>query len=119
MRTAFKPSRRDFLKTSGLVIGFTLPGAQRLAQAAAATEFKPNAYLRVAADDRVTVVVGLSEMGQGVHTAIPQLVAQELDADWRRVRVEHAPVDAAFENPLFHTQATSRATAGLGHTLSA
>src|SRR5713226_3058094 len=98
MRTAFKPSRRDFLKTSGLVIGFTLPGAQRLAQAAA-TEFKPNAYLRVGANDRVTVVVGLSEMGQGVHTAIPQLVAEELDADWRRVRVEQAPVDAAFENP--------------------
>src|SRR5260221_1704019 len=115
MRTAFKPSRRNFLKTSGLVIGFTLPGAQRLAQAAEATEFKPNAYLRVAANDRVTVVVGLSEMGQGVHTAIPQLVAEELDADWRRVRVEQAPVDAAFENPLFHTQATGGSTSVNGH----
>ena len=115
MRTAFKPSRRDFLKTSGLVIGFTLPGAQRLAQAAEPTEFKPNAYLRVAANDRVTVVVGLSEMGQGVHTAIPQLVAEELDADWRRVRVEQAPVDAAFENPLFHTQATGGSTSVNGH----
>src|SRR3954470_24136192 len=106
MKTAFKPSRRNFLKTSGLVIGFTLPAATRLAQAATPAEFKPNAYLRVGADDRVTVIVGLSEMGQGVHTAIPQLVAEELDADWTRVRVEQAPVDQAFINPIFGIQAT-------------
>src|SRR5258708_33435456 len=105
MRTAFKPSRRDFLKTSGLVIGFTLPRAQRLAQAAEAPEFRPNASLRVGANDRVTVVVGLSEMGQGVHTAIPQLVAEELDADWQRVRRAPPPADAPFENPLSHTRA--------------
>ena len=115
MRTAFKPSRRDFLKSSGLVIGFTLPGAQRLAQAAEVKEFKPNAYLRVGADDRVTVVVGLSEMGQGVHTAIPQLVAEELDADWTRVRVEQAPVDQAFKNPIFGIQATGGSTSVNGH----
>src|SRR5207248_3217226 len=110
MRTAFKPSRRNFLKTSGLVIGFALPGAQRLAEAATPAEFKPNAYLRVGADDRVTVVVGLSEMGQGVHTAIPQLVAEELDADWTRVRVEQAPVDQAYINPIFGIQATGGST---------
>ena len=115
MTTAFKPSRRDFIKTSGLVIAFTLPGAQRLAQAADANEFKPNAYLRVGADDRVTVVVGLSEMGQGVHTAIPQLVAEELDADWARVRVEQAPVDQAFKNPIFGIQATGGSTSVNGH----
>jgi isoquinoline 1-oxidoreductase beta subunit len=114
MTTAFKPSRRTFLKSSGLVIGFTLPLAPRLAEAASA-EFKPNAYLRVGADNRVTVVVGLSEMGQGVHTAIPMLVAEELDADWSRVRVEQAPVDAAFENPIFHTQATGGSTSVNGH----
>src|SRR5438067_3242514 len=110
MRTAFKPSRRNFLKTSGLVIGFALPGAQRPAEAATPAEFKPNAYLRVGADDRVTVVVGLSEMGQGVHTAIPQLVAEELDADWTRVRVEQAPVDQAYINPIFGIQATGSST---------
>jgi len=115
METSFKHSRRNFLKTSGLVIGFTLPGAQRLVQAATAPEFKPSAYLRVGADDRVTVIVGLSEMGQGVHTAIPQLVAEELDADWARVRVEQAPVDAAFANPIFHTQATGGSTSVNGH----
>jgi isoquinoline 1-oxidoreductase beta subunit len=115
MTTAFKPSRRTFLKSSGLVLGFTLPAAARLAEAAAAPEFKPNAYLRVGADNRVTVVVGLSEMGQGVHTAIPMLVAEELDADWSRVRVEQAPVDAAFDNPIFHTQATGGSTSVNGH----
>jgi len=115
METSFKHSRRNFLKTSGLVIGFTLPGAQRLAQGATAPEFKPSAYLRVGADDRVTVIVGLSEMGQGVHTAIPQLVAEELDADWARVRVEQAPVDAAVANPIFHTQATGGSTSVNGH----
>src|SRR5690348_14272808 len=115
MTTAFKPSRRDFLKTGGLVIGFALPGAQRLAQAASAPEFRPNAYLRVGADERVTVVVGLSEMGQGVHTAIPQLVAEELDADWRRVRVEQAPVDQAYINPIFGIQATGGSTSVNGN----
>ncbi len=113
--TAFKASRRGFLKPSGLVIGFTLPAAARLAQAATSAEFKPNAYLRVGADERVTVVVGLSEMGQGVHTAIPQLVAEELDADWTRVRVEQAPVDQAFKNPIFGIQATGGSTSVNGN----
>ena len=115
MTTAFKPSRRNFLKTSGLVIGFTLPAASRLAQAATPAQFKPNAYLRVGADERVTVIVGLSEMGQGVHTAIPQLVAEELDADWTRVRVEQAPVDEAFKNPIFGIQATGGSTSVNGN----
>jgi isoquinoline 1-oxidoreductase subunit beta len=115
MTIPFKSSRRNFLKASGLVIGFTLPAAQRLAEAATGPVFKPNAYLRVGADNRVTVIVGLSEMGQGVHTAIPMLVAEELDADWSRVRVEQAPVDAAFANPIFHTQATGGSTSVNGH----
>ena len=114
MTTAFKASRRDFLKASGLVIGFTLPAATRLAQAGEG-DFRPNAYLRIGADNRVTVVVGLSEMGQGVHTAIPMLVAEELDADWSRVRVEQAPADSAFANPVFHTQATGGSTSVNGH----
>src|SRR5256885_8839682 len=114
MTTAFKSSRRDFLKASGLVIGFTLPIGARLAQAAEA-EFKPNAYLQVGSDNVVTVVCGLSEMGQGVHTAIPMLLAEELDANWSRVRVVQAPVDPAFANPIFHTQATGGSTSVRGH----
>jgi len=111
-------SRRDFLKGSalaggGLVLGFTLPGAARLAQAAAA--FSPNAYLRIGADSRVLVICGLSEMGQGVHTAIPMLVAEELDADWSKVSVTQAPADPAFNNPIFGMQATGGSTSVRGH----
>ena len=110
--------RRDFLKTSalaggGLVIGFTLPGAARFAQAA--PEFKPNAYLRIGSDGTVTVICGLSEMGQGVLTAIPMLVAEELDADWLDVKVQQAPADPAFNNPIFGMQATGGSTSVRGH----
>jgi isoquinoline 1-oxidoreductase beta subunit len=112
-------SRRDFLKSSalaggGLVIGFTLPGAARFAEAAG-KEARMSAYLRIASNNDITVVCGLSEMGQGVHTAIPMLIAEELDADWSRVRVEQAPVDKAFANPIFGMQATGGSTSVRGH----
>ncbi|MBE0622074.1 MAG: xanthine dehydrogenase family protein molybdopterin-binding subunit [Burkholderiales bacterium] len=118
MSAIYNASRRDFLKTSalaggGLVIGFTLPGAARLAQAAAM--FKPNAYLRIASDGHVTVICGLSEMGQGVHTAIPMLIAEELDADWSKISVKQAPADPAFNNPIFGMQATGGSTSVRGH----
>lgn len=113
MSATFKPSRRRFLKTAGvtgggLVIGFVLPAAGRLAEAA--QPFSPNAYLRIAANGRITVVCGLSEMGQGVLTAIPMLVAEELDADWTKVGVEQAPADKAYANPIFGMQATGGST---------
>jgi isoquinoline 1-oxidoreductase beta subunit len=109
MSVAFRSSRRRFLKAGGaagggLVIGFVLPVAGRLAEAA--TQFAPNAFLRVAPSGLVTVVCGQSEMGQGVLTAIPMLVAEELDADWTKVRVEQAPADKAYANPMFGMQAT-------------
>lgn len=113
--------RRDFLKTSGasaLVVGFALPLAPRradAASAAAATTFAPNAWVRITPDGRVTVVCGSAEMGQGVLTAIPMLVAEELDADWRRVRVEQAPVDKAYANPMFGMQATGGSTTVRAH----
>src|ERR1700704_5292131 len=112
-------SRRECLKPSaiaggGLIVGFTLPGAARLAQGAD-KEAQINAYLRIAPNNAITVVCGLSEMGQGVHTAIPMLVAEELDADWSRVRVEQAGVDKAFVNPIFGIQATGGSTAVRGH----
>lgn len=109
MSAIFNLSRRAFLKTSalaggGLLIGFTLPGASRLAEAAG--EFKPNAFIRIARNNQVTVICGLSEMGQGVHTAIPMLIAEELEADWSRMKVEQAPADPAFKNPFLGFQAT-------------
>ena len=115
MKNAFKSSRRTFLKSSGLVIALALPAVQRLAHAATAAEFRPSTYLHIGADDRVVVVVGVSEMGQGVHTAIPMILAEELDADWTHVRVEQGPVDAAFENPMYHIQATGASTTVNGH----
>jgi isoquinoline 1-oxidoreductase beta subunit len=118
MSAIINASRRDFLKTSalaggGLLVGFTLPGASRFAQAAG--EFSPNAYIRIGADNRITVICGLSEMGQGVHTAIPMLVAEELDADWSRIRVVQAAADPAFNNPIFGMQATGGSTSVRGH----
>ncbi|MEO5696722.1 MAG: xanthine dehydrogenase family protein molybdopterin-binding subunit [Burkholderiaceae bacterium] len=112
-------SRRRFLQSSGaaaLVIGFTLPvvGGRALAAGESAV-FSPNAYLRLTADGRVTVICGSAEMGQGVLTAIPMLLAEELDADWSRVSVEQAPVDKAYANPMFGMQATGGSTTVRAH----
>ena len=113
------PTRRDFLKTGGtaaLVIGFALPAAAGRALAAGpAAAFSPSAFLRITPDDRVTVVCGSAEMGQGVLTAIPMLLAEELDADWSKVSVEQAPADKAFANPMFGTQATGGSTTVRAH----
>ncbi|MDE2566205.1 MAG: xanthine dehydrogenase family protein molybdopterin-binding subunit [Burkholderiales bacterium] len=101
-------TRRGFLQAGGaLVIGFVLPASGRAAVKAAAADAVPiSAYLRIAPDNRITVVCGASEMGQGVLTAIPMLLAEELDADWSLVGVEQAPADKAYANPMFGMQAT-------------
>jgi isoquinoline 1-oxidoreductase subunit beta len=113
------PSRREFLKTGGaaaLVVGFALPSVGGRALAASPTPvFLPNAYLRITPDGRVTVVSGSVEMGQGALTAIPMLLAEELDADWSRVSVEHAPADKAYTNPMFGIQATGGSTTVRAH----
>ena len=109
-------SRRDFLKAGtllggGLVIGFVVPGAKRFAQAAAPAAAagklpQPNAFLRIAADDSVTVQIAHSEMGQGIWTTLPMLIAEELDADWSRMKVEHAPAAPAYAHTMFGMQMT-------------
>ncbi len=110
------PSRRGFLQAGGatgaaLVVSFALPlGTPRVLAATAPGAFAPNAFLRITPDNRVTVVCGSSEMGQGVLTAIPMLVAEELDADWQLVSVEQAPSDTAYNNPVFGMQATGGST---------
>nr|WP_316641154.1 xanthine dehydrogenase family protein molybdopterin-binding subunit [uncultured Roseateles sp.] len=113
-------SRRQFLKTStgaALVVGFALPAALTRAQAqqAQSNTFAPNAWLRITPDNKVTVVCGSAEMGQGVLTAIPMLLAEELDADWQLVGVEQAPVDQAYNNPMFGMQATGGSTTVRAH----
>jgi isoquinoline 1-oxidoreductase beta subunit len=91
-------SRRDFLNVSaaaggGLAIGFHLPmGGDGSAAAQAGKGIEMNAWLVIGADDAVTIRVHRSEMGQGSSTAIPQLVAEELECDWSKVRMEFASV---------------------------
>jgi isoquinoline 1-oxidoreductase beta subunit len=110
-------SRRDFLRVSaaaggGLLLGLHLPGRARAASAAPEAEpFAPNAWIRIAPDDTVTLLVARSEMGQGVYTALPMLLAEELEADWSRVHVEMAPADPAYTNRLLGRQATGGSTA--------
>ena len=106
-------SRRDFLRASAAVGGGLVIAAQigceprgQEASGPAATPFLPNAWVRVSTDGSVTVVVDRSEMGQGVLTALPQLVAEELDADWATVRVEQSPAGPAYYNALFGIQGT-------------
>lgn len=117
---ALQTSRRTFLKTgsaAALTIGFALPLATGRVGAAAPAKaaFAPNAWLRITPDNRVTVICASAEMGQGVLTAIPMLVAEELDADWKQVRVEQAPVDKAYNNPAFGMQATGGSTTVRAH----
>ncbi|MCB2687185.1 molybdopterin-dependent oxidoreductase, partial [Listeria monocytogenes] len=66
--------------------------------------FAPNAFLRIAPDDSVTVIAKHVEMGQGAYTGSATIVAEELDADWSKVRVESAPADAKrYANLAFGT----------------
>lgn len=95
-------SRRDFLKGSavlggGLVVAFVIPGANRFALGAEnqGNVFAPNAFLRIGNDNSITVLLGHSEMGQGIWTGLTMLIAEELDADWSKIRVEHGPASAA------------------------
>ena len=99
-------SRRDFLKVvstagAGLVIATCLPwrGAAALASPG---DFEPNAWLRIAPDGTVTITVAKSEMGQGARTALPMLVAEDLEADWTRIRIE-----PALLNPKYGQQGTA------------
>src|SRR5213596_2137418 len=109
-------TRREFLQAAsvagaGLMIGFHLPSRPRLGPVAApADPFAPNAWLRINADERVLILVDRSEMGQGVATALPMLVAEELEANWSNVRIEFAPTDKAYINPIFGMQGTGGST---------
>jgi len=109
--------RRRFLKTSsiagfGLLVGFHLPSCNKQATAYVskkenqAAVLVPNAWIRIDRDDRVTIMVNHSEMGQGISTALPMIVAEELEADWSGVRSEIAPVEDIYKNPAFGTQWT-------------
>src|SRR6266446_4886301 len=114
--------RRSFLRVSaaaggGLLISLYLPevfGADSNAgepqPGMAALPFAPNAFVKIGSDETVTVVVNKSEKGQGVYTSLPMLLAEELEADWSKIKVESAPVDAAYNHTAFGIQMTGGST---------
>jgi isoquinoline 1-oxidoreductase beta subunit len=83
---------------AGLLLGLRLPRGPRAAGAQDGP-FEPSAFLRIDADGTVTIFNGMAEMGQGILTSMAMAVADELEADWARVRIEQAPADPAFGNP--------------------
>jgi isoquinoline 1-oxidoreductase beta subunit len=90
-------SRREFVAAgvaagAGLVIGFYLPRGSASHEEA----FSPNAYVRITPDNKVTIVVARSEMGQGVRTALPMILAEELEADWNQIEIEQAGASTLY-----------------------
>lgn len=104
-------SRREFIGAgvaagAGLVIGFYMPHGSRQEN----EYFSPNAYLRITPDNRVTVVVARSEMGQGVRTALPMILAEELEADWKQIEIEQAGASTLFGDQTTGGSASVRTT---------
>jgi isoquinoline 1-oxidoreductase beta subunit len=97
----FLLSRRAFLKRAGLTIAFSasLPKSRLFAQDAPAATFEPNAFLHISNDNSILVLLAHSEMGQGQWTTLPMLIAEELDVDVERIKVEHAPAADAYKAP--------------------
>ncbi|HEY3301228.1 MAG TPA: xanthine dehydrogenase family protein molybdopterin-binding subunit [Methylophilaceae bacterium] len=113
-------SRRTFIKATalavgGLVIAFSIPNAKRfvlpgISDANAGEEGKklptPNAYLHIGTDNTITVMLAHSEMGQSIWTTLPMLIAEELDADWSKIKVVHAPAAPAYIHTAYGIQIT-------------
>ena len=112
-------SRRDFLKTGalvggGLILGFSLtPGGTSSEAADKSAPFVPNAFIRIGTDDSVTIIVNKSEMGQGVYTSLPMLVAEELEVDWSKIRIEPGTC-----RPCIRSHAMGAAIQGTGGSSS-
>ena len=109
--------RRAFLRTSaaaggGLLIGLYVPAAKAALspQGPPPPPIVPFAYLKIAPDDAITVIANHSEMGQGIYTTLPMLLNEELQADWSKIRVESAPVDAVYNHTVFGMQMTGGST---------
>ena len=105
--------RRDFLKGSllaggGLLIGISLGGCAKPAPTGPGGS--PVAWLHIAADNSITILIDKSEMGQGVYTSLPMLVAEELDVPLSMVKVQVAPADKAFINIFLGTMITGGST---------
>src|SRR5262245_8410692 len=112
-------TRRLFLKTTavaggGLMIGGIVPGLVQPASAAGVLE--PNVWVKITADGKARIMLSMLEMGQGVMTAMPMLLAEELDVDWNDVTTEWVGADVRYGNPGFggaQTTAGSNSTRGM------
>ncbi|HZW88867.1 MAG TPA: molybdopterin cofactor-binding domain-containing protein, partial [Myxococcaceae bacterium] len=106
-------SRRELLAASGtgLVIAFVVPSRARALAAPPPKKLPPpNAFLRIGTDESVTVVLAHSEMGQGIWTTLPLLLAEELGCDWSNIRAEHAAAAPVYAHPVDGMQVTGGST---------
>jgi len=110
-------SRREFLMAGAafggsFVLGFplTTTSSSQSGTLPPNRTVMPNAFIRIAPDETVTIIVNKSEMGQGVYTSLPMIVAEELDADWSSIRVESAPVNPAYNHTEWGIQGTGGST---------
>lgn len=127
-------NRREFLKSSaatsaGLVIGFYVPGlksgsllagfaqAQAAEHAAPKIDFEqPNAFIKIAPDGKVTLVINKLEMGQGVYTSMAQLIAEELECDWKTIESVSAPVAPVYNHMFFSVMQMTGGSTALNST---
>jgi isoquinoline 1-oxidoreductase beta subunit len=118
-------SRRSFLKSAtaaggGLMIGAYLPDLAFAPPADAAAAFEPNVWVKITPDNKARIMLSMLEMGQGVETAMPMLLAEELDLDWNDITTEWAPADLRYGNPNFggaQITAGSNSTRGMWRVL--
>lgn len=120
MNAPLNISRRTFIKATalvagGLVIAFAIPQAKRFllpgetkapVDANASKLPAPNAFLRIGTDNTITVMLAHSEMGQSIWTTLPMLIAEELDADWSKIQVEHAAAAPQYAHTAYGIQIT-------------
>ncbi|MEN3383874.1 MAG: isoquinoline 1-oxidoreductase subunit beta [Hyphomicrobiales bacterium] len=110
-------SRRHILQAAavaggGLMLSLMLPTANDAAAAGEVDAFTPNAFIRIGTDGQIILTMPYVEMGQGTYTAIPMLIAEELEVDLKQVRLEHAPPnEKLYVNPLLGIQATGNSNA--------
>ncbi|HLG04734.1 MAG TPA: xanthine dehydrogenase family protein molybdopterin-binding subunit [Gemmatimonadales bacterium] len=113
MKTVSRVSRREFVQASVLAGGGLLLGTRigRAARVLPAAEFVPNPFIRISPDGAVTIIAQNPEIGQGVKTMLPMIIADELDVDWKDVRIEQAPLDST----KFTQQSAGGSTATPNH----
>ncbi|MGA9390628.1 MAG: xanthine dehydrogenase family protein molybdopterin-binding subunit [Candidatus Sulfotelmatobacter sp.] len=104
-------NRREFVAAgvaagAGLVVGFYLPHGANSEK----RTFSPNAYVRITPENEITIVVARSEMGQGIRTALPMILAEELEADWKRIEIEQAGASTLYGDQTTGGSASVRTT---------